>query len=406
VLGAPSLAVGPGGHVVLAWVTTTGVVQAAVWAGGWQAPVDLGGGAVPDVDVAVAASGDAAAVWSVRRGAEVVVQAAFRPGASGWMPAVDVAATGRAGPAVPHVVLDPAGNADAVWIGGGEPPVVQGSKRSRASSTWSPAVAISARGREPIDAPQLAVDPAGNAVVAWTDPDGMTLAAIRPSAGPWQPPSELSAVPTGGVRLAMGPVGVALAVWSRFEPRRIRVEASELGGIGPVLASLTVPTTGIAARAVEFSVRPLPWAATLSGEPTWSFGDGAIAAGATVRHAFARPGRYTVSVTQADVAGGTSTLTGGIVIAAAAPANTLRPFVRGPRRAGSMLVCNRGVWAGTPPIRFAYAWLRNGRSIPGAHRSRYRVALRDRGRLLSCRVTATNAGGSRSARARPVRIQS
>jgi hypothetical protein len=404
-VGAPSLAVGPGGQAVLAWVLSTGVVQATVWTGVWQAPVDLGSGAASDVAVAVSASGDAAAAWSSRRDASVIVQAAFRSRGSGWTPAGDVAATGRSESAAPQVAIDVAGNAHAVWVGSAGRALVQGSTRSRASSAWSPPVEISPPDRDASD-PRLALDAAGNAVAVWTEAEGVTRAAIRPAAGPWQPAVDLSPPnsPTRNVRVAIGRVGAAFAVWSRFEPRRVRVEASDLAGGGPVLSSFTVPATGRAGSTVEFGVRPLSWAAALFGEPNWSFGDGAIAAGATVRHAFARPGRYTVSVTQGDAAGGTSTSSGAITIVAAAPANTVRPVIRGRPRAGATLTCNRGAWTGTPPIRFAYRWLRNARSIPGGRARRYGVALRDRGTRLVCKVTATNVGGSRSVVSRPVRI--
>jgi hypothetical protein len=202
----------------------------------------------------------------------------------------------------------------------------------------------------------------------------------------------------------MGRVGDALAVWSRFEPRRVRIDASELGGGGPVLGNLVVPPTGTAGVPTALSVEPLAWAAPLSGEPTWSFGDGASAGGRSVRHVFARPGRYTVSVTQADAAGGASTATATIAIAARPVANVARPSVRGRPRVGGILTCRPGSWRGTPPIRYAYRWLRGSRAIPGATARRFRVRRIDRRALIACRVRATNAAGSSVATSRQVRI--
>ena len=320
------------------------------------------------------------------------------------MSPVDVASVQRSTSAWPQIALDSAGNAHAVWLGGGAPALVHASTRPRGSTTWSAPVAIAPPDRE-TSRPQLALDAAGNAVAAWTDADGMTRVAIRPVGGSWQPAAEVSSVPTAGVRVGMGEVGAALAVWSRLEPGRIRVEASQLGGTGPVLAGFVVPPTATAGVPVELRVQPQAWASPLAGEPEWRFGDGSSARGATVRHAFARPGRYTVSVTQSDAAGGTSTATAAITVAARAPANTVLPSIRGRPRVRATLTCRPGSWTGTPPLRFAYRWLRNGRFVAGALSSRFRVRPRDRGSTLRCRVNATNAAGSRPAVSRPLRIR-
>ena len=57
-----------------------------------------------------------------------------------------------------------------------------------------------------------------------------------------------------------------------------------------------------------------PWAGLLAGEPRWQFGDGGSAAGDSVAHAYARAGRYTVSVFAADSAGGVSTVTATVTV--------------------------------------------------------------------------------------------
>jgi PKD domain len=405
VVGAPGLAVGPGGQAVLAWVLASGAVQSSVWTGGWQAPVELGTGAAADVRVATAASGDAVAVWSTVRVGTRVLQAAFRPRGAAWQPAVDVAATGRGDPPTPDVALDPDGNAHAVWVGGSGAARLHASTRLRASSAWSPPVAVSPPNRG-ANEPRIALDATGNAVVAWTDPEGATRAAIKPASGPWQPAGELSGpnARTGGVRVDMGRIGAALAVWSRFEPRRVRVEASDLGGGGPVVGDLLVPARVAAGVPVTMTVGVWPWAAPLTGEPAWSFGDGTSARGPSVRHAYSRAESYTVVVTQADATGASSSASAAIVVSARPVANVRRPSIQGRPRVGATLVCSRGAWTGTPPIQYGYRWLRNGRLVPGATTPRFRARARDGGALVACRVSATNAAGSRSATSRPVRI--
>jgi hypothetical protein len=79
--------------------------------------------------------------------------------------------------------------------------------------------------------------------------------------------------------------------------------------------------------------------------------------------------------------------------------------IRGSARVGGRLRCDRGAWEGTIPISYAYAWLRDGRAVRGAHRTVYTVRRADRRRLLACRVTATNAARSLIATSRAVRVR-
>jgi hypothetical protein len=111
-----------------------------------------------------------------------------------------------------------------------------------------------------------------------------------------------------------------------------------------------------------------------------------------------------VTVTQADAGGGTATAEAAVRIAAPTLRNTARPSLRGRPRVGATLTRARGAWAGTPPIRFAYRWLRGRVAIPGAIAPRYRLRSADAGTLVACRVTATGPAGSRAATSRPVRV--
>jgi hypothetical protein len=88
-----------------------------------------------------------------------------------------------------------------------------------------------------------------------------------------------------------------------------------------------------------------------------------------------------------------------------APRNVRRPSVTGVPRVGRILTCRRGTWAGTPPIRFAYGWLRSGRRIGGATRERYTVRAGDRSTQLACRVQGRNAADMAQATSPPVRVR-
>ncbi len=74
-------------------------------------------------------------------------------------------------------------------------------------------------------------------------------------------------------------------------------------------------------------------------------------------------------------------------------AGTSPPMVTGTVVTGASVGCS-SLWSGSPPLSFAYQWLRDGTAIPGATGSTYAIVAADAGHGLSCRVTATNAAGS------------
>ena len=74
------------------------------------------------------------------------------------------------------------------------------------------------------------------------------------------------------------------------------------------------------------------------------------------------------------------------------PANTVAPSLSGSARVGQRLHCDPGTWSGSPTL--AFQWLRDGVPIPGATLQTYTPVDADAGHAISCRVTATNAGGS------------
>ncbi len=101
-----------------------------------------------------------------------------------------------------------------------------------------------------------------------------------------------------------------------------------------------------------------------------------------------------------------ATSAGTAAVAAApvsAPANTTAPAVTGTAAVGSVLTTTNGTWTNSP-TSYAYAWLRDGTAISGATSATYTVASADEGKSLTCRVTATNTGGSASATSNAVAI--
>lgn len=81
-----------------------------------------------------------------------------------------------------------------------------------------------------------------------------------------------------------------------------------------------------------------------------------------------------------------------------APVNQTAPSIPTSATEGDALSCSTGTWSGSPS--FAYQWLRDGTAI--ATSQQYTVMSADVGHSLTCRVTATNAGGSASANSNAV----
>jgi len=85
--------------------------------------------------------------------------------------------------------------------------------------------------------------------------------------------------------------------------------------------------------------------------------------------------------------------------AASGPASLSPPRVA---RTGAFLSCSPGRWSNRP-TRYAFAWFANGRMVARGPKLRVTGALL--GRKVYCRVTASNAEGSRSAASAPVLVR-
>jgi hypothetical protein len=79
----------------------------------------------------------------------------------------------------------------------------------------------------------------------------------------------------------------------------------------------------------------------------------------------------------------------------AAPTNSTAPSIPSSATQGDSISCDPGSWSGSPS--FGFEWLRDGAAIAGATSQSYTVTADDVGKAITCRVTATNAGGSAQA---------
>ncbi len=106
--------------------------------------------------------------------------------------------------------------------------------------------------------------------------------------------------------------------------------------------------------------------------------------------------RLTCAVVASNVSGSSASKTSsdGVEVSVTKPADKTLPEVEGTVEAGYTLTCLHGEWSGEPT--FAYQWLREGQAISGATGDTHVIGKEDQTHKLSCKVTATNAGGSTS----------
>lgn len=148
--------------------------------GSWSAPVSLfkPRRQAQQPQVAVGPQGDVTAVWVRSDGRDLIAQAATRPVGGSWSAPVDISADDGRGGNHPQLVVDPRGNAFAVWKGYDSNQrsfAIEGTTRPP-GGIWSPPTEISNKTGKGVSEPQIAVDPQGNATVVWLGPGGIQSA--------------------------------------------------------------------------------------------------------------------------------------------------------------------------------------------------------------------------------------
>jgi hypothetical protein len=99
--------------------------------------------------------------------------------------------------------------------------------------------------------------------------------------------------------------------------------------------------------------------------------------------------------------GGSASSVSGAAGSPAPPQNTTTPELSGTLAVGQVLTCSPGTWSGSPTL-YNYTWVRDGETIVGGagtlgEPATWTLLPADGGHRISCRVRASNAGGSASA---------
>jgi hypothetical protein len=382
----PSVAENERGDAIVAWRGSDGkneVVEAAFRpaGGSFGKPVVLSetGQNALDAQVAIDAAGDATVVWQRSDGKETLVEEALRPAGGTFGKAQPLSEAGESAE-LPRVAMNAEGDTAVGWVrSDGSHQIAQAVTRTAGSPNFGAvAKAISASGSSAsfpdvaIDGhgdptlvwqrenrievasgtpagtfgapltlgfpglfPSVAEDPAGDTLVGYFDavldtasasyrPAGGLFTAPQPVSPPGQPVSPDPAEDERGLNVAIDGQGDGVFGYRSLAGVLV-AGASLLDGAGPVLNGLSIPAGAATGTPTTFSVSPADQITSVAST-TWSFGDGSTASGASVTHAFASPGTYSVSVTSTDASGNSTTQSAKIAIATPTSLSLLLPF--------------------------------------------------------------------------------
>ena len=118
--------------------------------------------------------------------------------------------------------------------------------------------------------------------------------------------------------MAVDGTGNATAVWTRDRAGVDVVQSRGLDGAGPTLSGLSVPPAAQTGQTLSYSVIAGDvWSPVTS--LAWDFGDGTVATGLSVSHAYAAAGTYTATLTATDAVGNATTTTATTTVTSTPP---------------------------------------------------------------------------------------
>ncbi len=222
---APQVATGADGSVVVVWsqVDDQGM---RVWSNrytrsdGWSFAQPIDGSSAGEASrpqVAVDPPGSVTVVWQQADGTRTGIWSNRYTPSSGWGSARSIANGSASEAANPQVAVDPAGNAVAVWEQSDGIKTSIWSNR-HTSAGWGAAERIAGEAGGDALTPQVGVDANGNAVAVWSQLDStrnIWSNRYAPSRG-WGTAERIDASDTANAReprLAMDPSGNAVSVW-------------------------------------------------------------------------------------------------------------------------------------------------------------------------------------------------
>ncbi|VAX26455.1 putative esterase [hydrothermal vent metagenome] len=236
----PQVALDPNGNAIVAW-SQWDATKSNIWANrfvpntGWgtaeKIETDDAGNALSP-EVALDPNGNAIATWSQWDGTRDNIWAnRFVPG-TGWGTAEKIATDDTGSAFDPQVALDPNGNAIVAWSQWGDTLTNIWANRFAPGTGWEIAEKIEIDDAGGAFSPQVALDPNGNAIVTWRQWDGTrdNIWANRfvPGTG-WGTAEKIATDDTGNAldpQMALDPNGNAIVTWRQWDGTRWNIWAN------------------------------------------------------------------------------------------------------------------------------------------------------------------------------------
>jgi hypothetical protein len=234
------VAVEPSGRAAAAWEQQDSLginAWASLYfpASGWTPPSRLDPAdhqEAVEPQVAMDGSGNAVASWEQYNGSGDHAWANIYTDAGGWGGAVLLDQGNPGNGYTPQAAFDANGNAVAVWYRDDGAPSSVWANTYSPKYGWQPPTLIERSSASNAYAPQVAVDPSGNALAVWYEQDGALYNIWGNSYSPkggWGRETLLERDDAGSAReprLAMDGSGNAIAVWEQSNGTRINIWAS------------------------------------------------------------------------------------------------------------------------------------------------------------------------------------
>jgi len=221
-----------------------GSTSANIWAsrytpqGGWGSAVliESGPGDAGNPQIAIDGAGNAIAVFWQHEGGHVSIVANRYVNGAGWGTATAIETDGSGDTGAPQIAMDAAGNAMVVWgWASADPPYGFSvwANRYTPGAGWGSAGPIdSLNASNPNTNPHVALDGAGNAIAVWHRPDGSwdsIWSSRYVAGGGWGAPALIETDNTNSARdarVAFDASGNAMAVWIQSDGLRNNVLAN------------------------------------------------------------------------------------------------------------------------------------------------------------------------------------
>jgi len=242
------IAMDPDGNAITVWHQDDAAKRENVWAsrstpgGGWDASERIetdDAGHAGDPRVAMDPDGNAIAVWHQSDGTRAHIWANRYTSGVGWLNAGQIEHNDAGEARLPQIAMDPAGNAIAVWHQSDGTRFGVWAARYTRRDRWASPELIDAGDMGDADRAEVGLDADGNAIAVWKQFDGITTGVwanrYTPEVG-WSTAMRIERNDDGDAlppRIAVSANGEAVSIWIQSDGLHLDIWSNAyLPGIG------------------------------------------------------------------------------------------------------------------------------------------------------------------------------